>query len=84
LATREEEILEKIISPVTLLTYKQSQIPFVRIPRKSPPPPVVEPTIAQVDNGSEELLLDALIGEVCGDDDAMEQPMNIQEVFASV
>ena len=72
MAIREEEILEKIISPITLLTYKQSQIPFAKLPRNSPPCPVIELTIAQVDNSLKELLLDALIGEVCGDDDAID------------
>jgi hypothetical protein len=33
------------------------------------------------DDGAEELLLDALIGEACGDDDILKEPMTIQEVF---
>jgi hypothetical protein len=36
------------------------------------------------DDGAEELLMDALIGEACGDDDILEELMIIQEVFDSV
>jgi hypothetical protein len=36
------------------------------------------------DDGAEELILDALIGETCGDDDVLQERMTYQEVFDSV
>jgi hypothetical protein len=38
----------------------------------------------KADDGAEELLLDSLIGEACGDDDKLEELMTIREVFDSV
>lgn len=36
------------------------------------------------DDGAEEILLDALIGEACGDDEALEERMTFKEVFDDV
>ena len=36
------------------------------------------------DDGAEELLMDSLIGEACGDEDILEELMTVQEVFDSV
>jgi len=37
-----------------------------------------------LDDGAKELLIDALIGKACGDDDILEELITIQEVFDSV
>ncbi len=53
---------------------------------RAPPSPLVPPPapIEEADNGVEELLLDALLGESCGDEDILQEPMTIQEVLNSV
>jgi hypothetical protein len=67
LATKEEEILKKIINLITLLIYKQSQILFIRLLRNFPLYLVVELIIAQVNNSLKELLLNILINKIYKD-----------------
>jgi hypothetical protein len=67
LATKEEEILKKIINLTTLLIYKQSQILFIRLLRNFPLYLVVELIIAQVNNSLKELLLNILINKIYKD-----------------
>jgi hypothetical protein len=67
LATKEEEILEKIINLITLLIYKQSQILFIRLFSNFPLYLIVELIIAQFNNSLKELLLNILINKIYKD-----------------
>ena len=77
--------LDRHITPTTIPLFKQNKLPFLIMPR-APPSPLVPPPapIEEADNGVEELLLDALLGESCGDEDILQEPMTIQEVLNSV
>jgi hypothetical protein len=57
---------------------------FHKAPIKQPlalAPELPEP---KEDDGAKELLIDALIGKACRDDDILKELMTIQEVFNSV
>ena len=71
-----KEAVEKLKTSVSLPLLKQSSLSFTLIPK------LLERE--GLDDGSEELLMDALIGETCGDDDALQERMTYQEVFDSV
>ena len=45
---------------------------------------IKEQRLEDKDNGAEELLLDALMSEACGDDEALEERMTFKEVFNDV
>jgi hypothetical protein len=81
----EEERIGKLMTPATLPTYKQKRLPFVQLPEikiREPTPPLAPE--ASEDDGAKELLLDELIGEVSRDDDWLDEPMLVQEVFNKV
>jgi hypothetical protein len=83
--------LEKHKTPAIVPLYRQKRLPFYAVlpvqplsPRsKELSPEPINKTLYEVDR-AKELLLDALIGESCGVDNALETPMTIQEVFDSV
>jgi len=88
-AKREElkakKMVKKLINPVILLVFKQTLLlwasPLIRQRE-----PALAPTLApeEVNNSTEELLLDALIGKAYRDNNIIEEPMTIQQVFNSV
>ena len=68
-----------------MLLLKQTSLSF--LPTSPPLPPSPSPIrLAKetVDNRAEELLIDALIGETCRDDDVLQELMTYKEVFESV
>ena len=77
--------LDRHITPSKVPSFKQQKIAFRKAPLEQPPPALtLEAVPEEEDDGAEELLIDALIGEACGDDDILEEPMTIQAVFDSV
>ena len=77
--------LDRHITPTTIPLFKQNKLPFLIMPRALPSPLTPPPTpIEEADNRVEELLLDALLRESCGDKDILQEPMTIQEVLNSV
>jgi hypothetical protein len=84
--------VDRHITPTKALSFHQTKLAFHQSPILIPvpipvPAPVLAPILAlpiindQDDDGSEELLMDALIGEACGDSDLLDIPLTDQEVF---
>ena len=82
---KAEKRVEKLINPAILLAFKQTLLPWAS-PLIRQREPALAPTLApeEVDDSAEELLLDALIGEACGDNNIIEELITIQQVFDSV
>ena len=77
--------LNRHITPFKVPSFKQQKIAFRKAPLKQPPfALILEVVLEEEDNGAKELLIDALIGKACGDDDILEEPITIQAVFNSV
>jgi hypothetical protein len=73
---------QKLKTLASLPVLKQTALPFIKtsVPIRQPSPKAKETE----DNGAKELILDALIGEACGDNDALEHPISIKAVFDDV
>jgi hypothetical protein len=72
-------------SPLNVPAFKVNKLLFyasLRVPPLAIERPPITPQME--DNGAEELLWDTLLGEFCGDDDVLIEPMTVQEVFNSV
>ena len=72
-------------SPLNVLVFKQNKLPFYAL-LWAPPLAIERPPVTpqMEDNRAKELLWDTLLGESCGDDDVLVEPMTVQEVFNSV
>ena len=84
---QEEERIRKLINPATLLTLKQSRLLFLKLLEARIPeliPALLLMLKSSEDNGAKELVLDALIGKACKDDNILEELMSIRQVFDSV
>jgi hypothetical protein len=81
--------LDRHITTSKVPSFKQQKIAFRKPPLKQQLPALALEVPEEVleekeDNGAEELLMDSLIGEACGDKDILEELMTVQEVFNSV
>ena len=82
--------LDRHITASKVPSFKQQKIAFRKPPLEQqltalrPEVPEEEVLEEKEDDGAEELLMDSLIGESCGDGDILEGPMTVQEVFDSV
>ena len=84
---QEEERIGKLINPATLLTLKQSRLLFLKLLEARIPEPIPALLLmpkSSEDNSAKELLLDALIGEACKDDNILEELISIRQVFNSI
>ena len=70
--------LNRHITPFKVPSFKQQKIAFRKAPLKQPPfALILEVVLEEEDNGAKELLIDALIGKACGDDDILEELITI-------
>jgi hypothetical protein len=82
--------LDRHITASKVPSFKQQKISFRKPPLEQQLPalglevPEEEVLEEKEDDGAEELLMDSLIGESCGDGDILEESMTVQEVFDSV
>ena len=77
--------LDRHITPSKVPSFKQQKIAFYKAPLKQPPLAfTLEAIPEEEDDGAKELLIDALIGKACRDDDILEELITIQVVFDSV
>ena len=77
--------LNRHITPSKVPSFKQQKIAFYKAPLKQPPLAfTLEAIPEEEDDGAKELLIDALIGKACRDDDILEELITIQVVFDSV
>lgn len=74
--------LDQHITASTVPSFQQQTLAFYKAPPAQQP--AQEQPKEKEDDGAEELLLDALIGDACGDNDALDQSMTVQQVFDQV
>ena len=75
---KTEKRVKKLINPAILLAFKQTLLPWASpLIRQREPAPAPTPAPEEVDDGAEELLLDALIGEACRGNDIIEELITI-------